>query len=212
MNLLKDLVLSTFLTSQLLNASPYPTYAVHWLVEGVSTHACIVLSYFWKRPKAWHKEWCSWSKTLLIARTVACMFVLSALRGWLARWVQLSNALARTFARTVDRLMHSGVVHAGGMTPGGPGGCCCGPLRRQSGAWHTDTCAVARRAAQHSVTLMGLARPLIEQIANALNKFSPVIVVITLFQALALLISGIHLDPEDINCHFILAPIKHCFV
>ena len=36
MNLLKDLVLSAFLTSQLLNASPYPTYAVHWLVEGVT--------------------------------------------------------------------------------------------------------------------------------------------------------------------------------
>jgi len=62
------------------------------------------------------------------------MCVLTALRGWLAGWVQLSNALARTFARTVDRLMHSGVVNAGGMTPGGPGGCCCGPLRRQSGA------------------------------------------------------------------------------
>ena len=76
-----------------------------------------------------------------------------------------------------------------------------------------DTPTLARRAAQHSVTLMGLARPLIEQIANALNKFSSVIVVVTLFfQALALLISGIHLDPEDINCHFILAPIKHCFV
>jgi len=41
---------------------------------------------------------------------------------------------------------------------------------------------------------------LIEQIANSLNKFSSVIVVLTLFfQALAFLIPAIHLYPEDIS-------------
>jgi len=42
-----------------------------------------------------------------------------------------------------------------------------------------------------------------EQIANPLNKFSSVIIVLTLFfQALAFLIPGIHLDPEDISSPF----------
>jgi len=40
----------------------------------------------------------------------------------------------------------------------------------------------------------------VEQIANSLNKFSSVIIVLTLFfQALAFLIPGIQLDPEDIS-------------
>jgi len=40
----------------------------------------------------------------------------------------------------------------------------------------------------------------IEQIANSLNKFSPVVIALTLFfQALAFLVPGVHLDPEDIS-------------
>ena len=41
---------------------------------------------------------------------------------------------------------------------------------------------------------------LIKQITNSLNKFSSVIIVLTLFfHALAFLIPGIHVDPEDIS-------------
>jgi len=40
----------------------------------------------------------------------------------------------------------------------------------------------------------------IEQMVNSLNKFSSVIIVLTLFfQAVAFLVPGIHFDPEDIS-------------
>jgi len=50
-----------------------------------------------------------------------------------------------------------------------------------------------------AILIFSSLNSLIEKIANPLNKFSSVIIVLTLFQALAFLIPGIHLDPEDIS-------------